>query len=106
MPGLALTGNAVRDDKLALLDQFRRVYRALGQDAAGRQGTERLATHLGSRGVRIELPPGVKDVADLAKLPDGEGLFGAAILHAVLSASRQPGMAQNTPAEGEPMAGA
>ena len=106
VPGLALAGNAVRDDKLALLDQFRRVYVALDQDAGGRQGTERLATHVGSRAVRIELPPGVKDVADLAKLPDGDGLFRAAILHAVLSASLQPGMTQNNPAEGEPTAGA
>jgi DNA primase len=104
VPGLALAGNAVRDDKLALLDQFRRVYVALDQDAGGRQGTERLATHVGSRAVRIELPPGVKDVADLAKLPDGDGLFRAAILHAVLSASLQPGMTQNNPAEGEPAA--
>ena len=95
VPGLALAGNAVRDDKLALLDQFRRVYLALDQDAGGRQGTERLATHVGSRAVRIELPPGVKDVADLAKLPDGDELFQAAILRAVHSASLQPGMTQN-----------
>jgi len=106
VPGLALTGNAVRDDKLALLAQFRRVYLALDQDSGGRQGTERLATHVGSRAVRIELPPGVKDVADLAKLPDGDELFQAAILRAVHSAPLKPGMTQNNPAEVGPMAAA
>jgi len=86
VPGLALTGNAVRDDKLALLHRFRRIYLALDQDAGGRQGTKRLATHLDSRAVRIELPSGVKDVADLARLPDGNELFRAAILSAASNA--------------------
>jgi DNA primase len=101
-----LRGNAVRDDKLALLDPFRRIYLALDQDAGGRQGTVRLAAHVGARAVRIELPPGVKDVADLAKLPDGDDLFRAAIRRGVLSASLRPGMTQDNPAQSVSMAGA
>jgi len=87
VPGLALTGNALRGDKLALLDQFRRLYLALDQDTGGQEGAGRLATRFGSRAVHVGLPDGVKDVADLARLPHGDQLFRTAILSAIASAS-------------------
>jgi len=86
VPGLALAGNGVASDKLSLLDQFRRLYLVLDQDAGGEEGTDRLVTHFGSRAVRVRLPTGVNDVADLAKSHDGDQLFRAAIESAVDSA--------------------
>jgi DNA primase len=85
VPGLALAGSALRGDMLELLSQFDRVYLALDNDAGGREGADRIAAQLGSRSVRIQLPPHVKDVADLARLPQGEELFRAALRHAITS---------------------
>ncbi len=86
MPGLALAGNRVSSDILALLDQFERLYLALDEDTGGHEGANRLADYFGSRAVRVRLPAGVKDEADLAKRHDGAQVFRAAILSAIDSA--------------------
>jgi DNA primase len=83
VPGLALAGCAIRGDMLERLNQFQRVYLALDNDGGGRAGTDRIAGHLGSRAVRIQLPPHVKDVADLVRLPHGESMFRAAVRQAI-----------------------
>jgi len=83
VPGIALAGSAPSWEKLHLLKTFDRVYLTLDRDKGGVEATERLASQLGTRVVRIELPPGVKDVADLAQQPDGEAQFRRAILRAV-----------------------
>ncbi|MGI9145810.1 MAG: CHC2 zinc finger domain-containing protein [Chloroflexota bacterium] len=82
VPGLALIGNSPRADQLALLEQFERLYVTLDQDAAGDAGAARLAAHLGHRVARVLLPSGIKDVGELAALPNGNELFCAAILRA------------------------
>ena len=92
-PGLALAGSAPSHDNLSLLKRFDRVYLTLDQDDAGKNATERLENQLGSRAVRIELPPGVKDVAELATAPNGEEQFRLAILRAVEAASPMRGAA-------------
>lgn len=83
VPGLALAGSAPSQDKLAALRTFDRVYLVLDQDKGGREAADRLLQQLGGRAVRISLPPGVKDVADLAKEPGGEDRFRQAILSAI-----------------------
>lgn len=88
VPAVALAGSAPSPDKLTALRSFDRVYLALDQDKGGREATERLVQQLGDRAVRIDLPAGVKDVADLAKDPAGEDRFAQAILRA--ARSRQP----------------
>src|SRR5206468_12961971 len=80
VPGLALIGSAISLDKVALLDRFERLYLALDQDPAGEAGCARLAAHFGARVVRVRLPTGIKDIGDLARLPNGEDLFREAIL--------------------------
>jgi DNA primase len=93
VPALALAGSAPSRDNLPLLHRFDRVYLALDQDEGGRSAAERLANQLGSRTVHIELPPGVKDVAELATAPSGEQQFRLAILRAVGASSRMSGAA-------------
>jgi DNA primase len=63
VPRLALAGSAPSFANLSLLKSFDRIYLALDRDAGGTEATEPLKDELGSRAVRIELPPGVKDVA-------------------------------------------
>jgi DNA primase len=83
VPGLALTGTAIRADVLQLLRRFRRIYLALDNDAGGHEGADRIIAHLGECAVRLALPSGINDVADLARLPRGEEVFRAALLRAV-----------------------
>lgn len=59
---------------------------SLDQDAAGHKAAARLLAHLGPRAVRVRLPAGVKDVADLARIEHGPDLFRAAILSATAAA--------------------
>jgi DNA primase len=82
MPGVALAGCAPSREQLSLLTRFDRVYLALDRDRSGLQATERLATELGKRAVRIDLPAGAKDVADLAQHVDGRRQFELALLEA------------------------
>src|SRR5262249_26796539 len=55
----------------------------LDADAAGREATTRLTEALGSRVIPVQLPPGVKDPADLASLRHGSDLFCDAVRQAV-----------------------
>jgi DNA primase len=87
VPGVALAGTAPSPHNLALLAKFDRLYLALDQDTGGQEASQHLADELGARVVAIELPAGVKDVAELAQHDDGADLFRRAILRAV--ASRQ-----------------
>jgi DNA primase len=80
--GLALSGNAVRGDMLDLLSRFGRLYVALDADKGGREGADRLSAHFGSRALRVYLPEG-QDPGGLARLPDGEERFRAALLHSL-----------------------
>ena len=82
MPGVALAGCAPSREQLSLLTRFDRVYLAFDRDRSGLQATERLATELGKRAVRIDLPAGAKDVADLAQHVDGRRQFELALLEA------------------------
>jgi DNA primase len=83
VPAVALGGSAAAHDTLTLLKTWDRVYLALDQDRAGREATERIANELGARAVRIELPPGVKDMAELAQSADGYKQFRHAVRHAL-----------------------
>ncbi len=79
VPALALCGSLVRPTALEGLRRFARVYLALDADEGGNKGTQVLLAALGERARRICLPPGCKDVAELAPLPDGARLFAAAL---------------------------
>jgi DNA primase len=78
--GLALSGNAIGGDMLDLLNGFGRLYVALDADKGGREGADRLSAHFGSRVLKVHLPEG-QDPGGLARLPDGEARFRAALLH-------------------------
>jgi DNA primase len=80
LPGVALAGSAASREQLSLLTHFDRVYLALDRDRSGMQASERLASALGERAVRIELPADAKDVADLVQQPDGRRRFVEACL--------------------------
>jgi len=79
--GVGLGGNAIHGDMLKLLSRFDRLYLALDPDKGGREGTERLALHFGTRAIPVHLPEG-RDPGDLAKLPDGDAQFRTALLNA------------------------
>lgn len=75
-PALALVGTHVPGPVLdALATRFARLYLALDADDAGRAATEQIVQRLGNRAVPINLPSGVKDVAELAPRSDGRDLF-------------------------------
>ncbi len=85
-PALALVGTHVRPAVLKSLTAFDRVYVVFDTDQAGRLAAEELVRGIGGRAVPITLQ-GVKDVAELATLPDGSSRFGwvlrqAGIAHA------------------------
>jgi DNA primase len=83
LPALALVGTHVRPAALHALTHFERIYLALDNDAAGCAAAGAINAALGNRAVSIQLS-GVKDVADLAVLPDGRGR--AALARAVQEA--------------------
>ncbi len=72
--GLALLGTRVRPRVLNSLSRFRRFYLALNSDDAGREAAQLLLDTFGSRAISVELP-GVKDISELAPLPDGRERF-------------------------------
>jgi DNA primase len=83
VPGLALCGTGFSPTTLQLLGQWERLYAVLDADAAGQEATTRLTEAFGSRVVTVQLPPGVNDPADLARLPQGSDLFCHAVRQAV-----------------------
>jgi DNA primase len=93
VPGIALAGSAPSQEKLALLNRFGRIYLALDRDKGGVEAADRLASQLETHVVRLELPSGVKDVAELAELGDGEEQFRRAILRAVTCPPGSTGVA-------------
>jgi DNA primase len=74
MGGLALLGTRVRPRVLSALARFQHFYLALNSDHAGREAAELLLDTFGDRAIPVELP-GVKDVSELAPLPDGRARF-------------------------------
>jgi DNA primase len=92
VPGLALCGTGLSPDAIAQLARWDRVYAVLDADTAGREATARLVDVLGSRVIPVDLPPGIKDPADLAQRVDGSELFRSAIRSAVAGrATQSPG---------------
>lgn len=85
VPALSLCGTYVRPAALEGLRRFERVYLALDADGGGDRGSQVLLAALGERAVRVRLPQGCKDVAELAPRPDGARVFAAALRAAELS---------------------
>ncbi len=82
-PVLALLGTDLRQDLVADLRSFRRVYLVLDSDDAGFEAACRLQQQIGPTAVPVALPDGIKDVAELAPRPEAQALFAAALLEAV-----------------------
>jgi hypothetical protein len=82
VPALGLCGSFVRPVVLEGLRRFDRVYLALDADDGGDRGSHVLLAALGERAVRVRLPQGCKDVAELAPRPDGAAVFAVALLSA------------------------
>jgi DNA primase len=77
-PALALVGTHARPTDVKALTWFDRVFLVLDNDEAGRTAAATLASTLGSRAVIVSLPR-VKDVAELATVPEGRDIFARAI---------------------------
>ena len=77
-PAVALGGTHVRSSLLRALEPFTRIYLVLDSDEAGQAGTRALIGAFGDR-IRPVTLPGVKDVADLARMPDGRERFSRAV---------------------------
>lgn len=75
LPALALLGARVSRSTVQALRRFRGVYLALDGDEAGRRAAAQLAAELGSRCVIVDPPPGVHDLNDLGRLPQGREAF-------------------------------
>ncbi len=81
LPAAAVLGTQGLDRVAAALQSCSRVVLAFDADDAGRTAATQLATLLGQRATSITLPPGVSDVAELARRPDGRAVFRR-LLHA------------------------
>jgi DNA primase len=100
VPGIALCGTGISPATMQLLGQWERLYALLDADPAGQQATTRLTETFGSRVIPVQLPPGVKDPADLARLVDGSALLQEAICRAIeLHVEYHPGR-RNPTAQG------
>jgi DNA primase len=75
LPMCALLGTQVRAERLKFLERARRVFIIFDSDTPGRDAATGLAESLGSTARVIELPEGVKDLSDLAALPNGRRTF-------------------------------
>lgn len=82
-PVLALLGTDLRQDLVAGLRTFGRVYLVLDSDDAGFEAACRLQQQIGPTAVPVALPDGIKDVAELAPRPGARALFAGALLEAV-----------------------
>lgn len=72
--GIALLGTRVRPRVLNALSRFEHFYLALNSDVAGREAAQLLLDTFGRPAIPVDLP-GVKDVSELAPLPDGRERF-------------------------------
>ena len=77
-PAVALSGTHARARLFRALERFERIYVVLDNDQAGQSGTRALIDVLGDR-VRPVTLSGVKDVADLGRMPDGRDRFARAV---------------------------
>ena len=75
LPAVALLGTRVSRSTVQALARFRHVYLALDNDEAGQRAALQLAAELDSRAAIVDLPPGVHDLNDLGRLPDGREAF-------------------------------
>ncbi len=75
LPAVAFLGTRVSRVTVQALTRFRRVYLALDNDDAGRRAAAQLAAELDGRALMVELPPGIHDLNDLGRLPDGREAF-------------------------------
>jgi DNA primase len=78
VPAVGLCGCWAPPAAIRALRRFSRVYVALDADAPGEAGSRRLIDALGQRAVRVRLPAGWKDVAELAPRRDGAAILAAA----------------------------
>ena len=79
VPGVATCGTRLSPAMLNALNGWQRLYVLMDADNAGREATIGLVEAFGSRAVPVELPPGTKDVAELAPRPDGAVVLVTAI---------------------------
>jgi DNA primase len=82
LPGCYLGGGGLPEEATRMLDAARTVYVAFDQDAAGQRMAQVLARHLADRARFVDLPAGVKDVADLARCNDGLDRFRCCVREA------------------------
>jgi len=82
LPAFAAGGVSLPTGELELLRDTRVIYLAFDQDAPGQEAAHVLARQFGSRLRLVQLPPGVKDVNELAVHPDGERQFRACLQQA------------------------
>jgi DNA primase len=82
-PVVATLGTHLRSDLVEALRGFQRQYLVLDNDDAGLEATLTLLQELGPTAIPVALPDGIKDPSQLATLPNGRELFGAALLQAV-----------------------
>ena len=83
LPAFAAGGVSLPADALEMLRDAHAIYLTFDQDAPGQEAAHVLARQFGSRLRLVQLPPGVKDVNELAARPDGERLFHACLQQAV-----------------------
>ena len=74
-PACATLGGHSLERVARALASCSRVYLAMDMDRAGQEASERLSGQLGPRALPIHLPPGFKDVGELAVHPRGRDLF-------------------------------
>ena len=74
-PAIALIGTGAKPETVGVLSRFERVHVVLDADDAGREAAAKLAEALGPRARVHTIPPGFKDVGELAGLPDGHEQF-------------------------------
>jgi DNA primase len=88
VPAMGLCGTYVSEASLNELAGWKRLYVALDGDDAGGEATDELVRRFGESVIRVQLPLGAKDPAELALRPDGAGLFAVALRAAVERHSR------------------
>lgn len=77
-PTVALVGTYVRPTVLNALSRFERVFLVLDNDQPGREAARDVAQALGKQATVVRLPE-VKDVAELAIVPEGRHVFSHAV---------------------------